>query len=114
VALIVLAAPKDTVAGGGNSFVVDTASDANLTTCNGAVDNDCSLRGAIFRANTSGLTEDFISFDAADFPVATPGVIELGSALPTMIAGNDIISASSRGVIVDAVNTEPGVHLPVR
>jgi parallel beta-helix repeat protein len=47
-------------AGGTQTFVVDTTSDANLTACTGAA-NDCSFRGALNRANGS-IAPDVINF----------------------------------------------------
>jgi CSLREA domain-containing protein len=106
-AVTLAAGAADQAQAGTNTYVVDTTSDNNtLTACTGA-DNDCSLRGAIIRANAGATPGDAIIFDAADFPAGAPATISISSALTTLSGGNDTIDASGRGVIIDAVNVEP-------
>ncbi len=76
-------------------YLVDTNSDASITACTPAP-GDCSLRGAITNANTSGFA-DVITFDAG------LGTIALGSALPPLTGGGETITGSGSGVIVDGV-----------
>jgi len=86
-------------------YTVDLTSDANITTCTGAA-GDCSLRGAIFRANAASSPGDVIIFDPLVFPAGAPATIASSSVL-SMSAGSDTINATGRGVIVDGVNVEP-------
>jgi hypothetical protein len=61
--LIVLFLTTVGAAGSANAitFIVDTTSDANLSTCDSNVANDCSLRGAMTAANLTS-AEDRIEF----------------------------------------------------
>jgi hypothetical protein len=97
-------------------FNVDTtADDPSLTACDDATPNDCSLRGAIIRAN--GLTEGVI----INLPA---GTYILSQATPCSFRGNaigplltsqalcpvgtlDILGAGSAATIIDA-NQPPG------
>ena len=80
----------------GATYVVDTTSDASLTTCSGS-SSDCSLRGAISNANTASSPGDLITFDAGVF---SPGTIAIGSQLPTLSDGGDTIDGSGATVII--------------
>jgi hypothetical protein len=99
--LIALPAPGVGAAG----YIVDTTSDSNLTACT-ATPGDCSLRGAINNANSSGAA-DTITFDTTVFPGGSPATIAINSAFPNILGFVDTIDATGAGVIVDAVNTEP-------
>ena len=90
-----LAAPAPMALGA--SYTVDTTSVASLTACTGAA-GDCSLPGAIINANAASSPGDVITFDPAVF---NPGTITLGSALPAMTGGGDIIDATGAGVTID-------------
>jgi hypothetical protein len=92
--------------GSGSLYIVDTTSDATLATCNGGIDNDCSLRGALSLANAPSSPSDIINFDATDFPAGAPATISISSML-TLSGGDDVLDALGRGVIIDAVNVEP-------
>jgi parallel beta-helix repeat protein len=94
-------------AGSGNIYTVDTASDALLAGCGSATPADCSLRGAISRANAAGSDGDIIRFDASVFPAATPATISISTTVGPMTGGLDSIDATDRGVIIDASNIEP-------
>jgi hypothetical protein len=86
----------------GTSYVVDTtANDPGVTqtACTGAA-NDCSLRGAITRANAAASPGDVITFDAAVFPSGAPATITIASTLPNLTGGSDIIDGTGAGVII--------------
>jgi hypothetical protein len=97
------------VSAGGVTYVVDTSSDTNLTACTGAA-ADCSLRGAIGRANAASSPGETIAFDPGIFPSAGPVSINLGSALPAMTGGSDTIDGSGAGVIVETAS-EPAAFV---
>ena len=73
------------------TFGVDTTSDANLQACTGAA-GDCSLRGAINRANAS-LGADEISFN---IPGAGPHTIAVGPGGLPAIGGPGEIDATTQ------------------
>jgi hypothetical protein len=93
----------------GASYVVDTTSDdgsAPFQACTGAP-TDCSLRGAIARANAASTPGDIITFDPAVFPPnPAPTAIVSGSAL-SLTAGSDTIDGTGANVLIDGVNAEP-------
>ncbi|MEO7667436.1 MAG: hypothetical protein ABIU97_10450, partial [Dehalococcoidia bacterium] len=101
-ALLALPTPGVGAAG----YTVDTTSDSNLTACTGTP-GDCSLRGAINNANSSGAA-DTITFDSTIFPGGSPATIAINSALPNILGFVDTIDATGAGVIIDGVNVEPG------
>lgn len=68
-------------------LVVDRSDDANVTTCSDAA-NDCTLRGAINKANSLNADHIVIRFD----PAVTQ--IPIGSSLPTITARGTIISGT--------------------
>ncbi|MEO8392801.1 MAG: S8 family serine peptidase, partial [Chloroflexota bacterium] len=85
----------------GSYLAVDTTSDADLQTCTTAP-NDCSLRGAINRANAiSGA--DSISFDATLF--ATPHTITLLSSLPPITSPLTIEGTGANLVTISGANS---------
>jgi len=47
---------------------------------------------------------DTIDFDPGVFPPGAPATISLGSTLPTLNTGDDVVDGSSAGVIVDGVS----------
>ncbi len=99
-------APGHVLAGGFvNTYTVDTNADDPMILqqgCSAITANDCSLRGAITKANATA-TADLVNF-SADF------TIPLAAAGPTLSGnGGDTIDATSRIVIIDAVNVEPAV-----
>jgi len=82
----------------GASFVVDTAIDdpgITLQGCSVAA-GDCSLRGAITRANLSS-AGDVITFAPGVFPAT----ITIGSNLPLISGGGDTIDGTGAGVVID-------------
>jgi hypothetical protein len=103
--------------GAGNPCTIEV----NATDDNLVIDGNVSLREAISFAvddfdpfpveqgqiedcpgdNPGAFTADFIEFDPAMFPFATPGTISLMGGLPALHTGNDIISGLFQGVIVD-------------
>ena len=90
----------------GVSYVVDRLDDANLTACTGAA-NDCTLRGAIVRANGTG-NGDVIAFDPSVFPLKpSAATILLAGTLPAMTGGSDFLGTGSQGVIVRGVEGGP-------
>ena len=64
------------------TFVVDRTDDTNVSACSAAA-NDCTLRGAVTKANSTATT-DVISFDTTIF--ATPRTISLGTLLDSLTA----------------------------
>ena len=107
VAVALVAGAGNQALAGGSGYLVDTTSDPSLTTCDQVIDNDCSLRGAISRANAPSTPQDIISFDATDFPAGAPATIAIGSMVGSLTGGSDTINATGRGVIIDGVNVEP-------
>lgn len=83
--------------GFGPAFVVDTnIDDASKTGCLLATPNDCSLRGAIIRANDNNNQDD--STDSIDFSIGTAGnipAIGLASALTAITEPVDIDGSTS-------------------
>ena len=99
----------------GASYVADTAADdpgITLTACTGAA-NDCSLRGAITRANAASSAGDVITFDAAVFPSGAPVAIPIASVLPALSDGGDIIDGTGAGVIIDSTDEARGFNCVV-
>jgi hypothetical protein len=95
-ALLLMSQPQPAF---GASYVVDnTDDDPGLAkqACLGAAD-DCSLRGAITRANAASSPGDVITFDAVVF---APGTITIASALPTLTGGSDTIDGTAATVVV--------------
>src|SRR6185295_7781350 len=107
VVLALATASHETRGGSGTLYVVDTTADTLLTTCSGNP-GDCSLRGAISRANSGSSPDDVINFDSTVFPAGSPATISITSPVGQLTGGLDTIDATGRGVIVDAVNVEPG------
>ncbi len=92
--LLGLALAATAVGARADIYVVDTTTDSNASACTVAP-NDCSLRGAIDRANARA-GADIISF--AD----NAGDINLGAALPAITdgAGLDILAAPDQSVAI--------------
>ena len=74
-------APGDPLKAPSAVYTVDTTSDANLTACTDAANDDCSLRGALNNAN-SGSGADTINFAIPGSGVQT---ITPLTALPTIV-----------------------------
>ncbi len=92
------------------SFVVDRTDDAYVDACQGAIPNDCTLRGALGKA----LPGDIIIFDDNVFPpnLATPTTIAVTAPLPPITGGEITVWGTSSGrprVILDGTNAGPGV-----
>ncbi|MGH8248367.1 MAG: hypothetical protein ACREUU_18265, partial [Gammaproteobacteria bacterium] len=78
------------------TYTVDTTSDANLTACNFAVDDDCSLRGAINNANVNP-GGDSIAFDLGPgTPTINVGSTGLGD-LATIASGQPVTIDGNTG-----------------
>ncbi len=89
------------------SYVVDTIDDDPTvlkSACEGAAD-DCSLRGAITRANAASTPGDVITFDAGVF---APGTIPIANVLPALTGGGDTIDGTGASVLIDTTG-ETGV-----
>ncbi|MEO8392377.1 MAG: choice-of-anchor Q domain-containing protein, partial [Chloroflexota bacterium] len=85
----------------GNDLTVDTTSDLDLQSCTTAP-SDCSLRGAINRANTiSGA--DSISFNPTIF--ATPQTISLLSSLPQITSPITLEGTGANLVTISGANS---------
>lgn len=87
-------------------LVVDTTSDNNLTACTAAA-NDCSLRGAIARANAN-VGADIISFNipgagvqtiapATDLPILTDSATTIDGSTQPGYAGRPVIVIAPTG-----------------
>src|SRR3954454_21086005 len=81
---------------GADTFAVDNTGDADLTTCAAAA-NDCTLRGAIERANA---TED------ADTITLPAGQIQVATPLPQITTGDLTIRGfSARDSTIDGTGS---------
>jgi len=83
-------------------IAVGVSSAANILVTTLADSGAGSLRQAILDANASA-SADVITFDPAVFPPppAAPGVILVGSALPTLLGTGDTIDGTGAGVVID-------------
>lgn len=96
-----------------DTFVVDTVSDANLTTCTTAP-NDCSLRGALNRSNSQD------GSDVITFTIPGSGVKKIAPAAPlpiltdedTLIDGTSQIGPGSSPLIELSGENIPSNTLP--
>ena len=87
------------------TLVVDTTTDSDsliFENCSPFLLNDCSLRGAINRANTLSGT-DTITFDSSVF--STPQTITLNSALPQVTSAIIIDGPGASLLTVDGADT---------
>jgi parallel beta-helix repeat protein len=82
---------------GAATYTVDSTLNGNTQTCSSAP-NDCTLRGAINRANAASTPGDIIDFSPL---FATPQTISTNSQLPTLTGGSDTIDATGRFVTID-------------
>ena len=82
----------------GASYLVDTTDDdpgIDKVACSPSAD-DCSLRGAITKANTASSPGDVITFDETVF---NPGTIVIASALPALTDGGDTIDGTGASIV---------------
>lgn len=95
----IVASPVES-AGGGNVFYVDTTSDVSLSGCANVTPNDCSLRGAITKANLGSGNK--LVFDLPNCP-STPSacVISPTSALPHLTQATTIIDSTTQNGYTD-------------
>jgi hypothetical protein len=86
------------------TYAVDTTADplVPLQGCTAAA-NDCSLRGAITKANASTATPDTITLPAGTF------VLDPTTALPDLTDDTSIIGAGARSTIIDGADGRPTV-----
>lgn len=85
-------------------FIVDTTSDASLTTCIDDAPEDCSLRGAIARANATAAA-DTIEFD---IPMSDPGCDAVTGICRIVVNGGSAFSIS-QPLTIDGY-TQPGAQ----
>lgn len=96
---LALHVPNSTAA----TFEVDTTSDMSLSACNGAIANDCSLRGALNAANATPVADDIVF----NIPQADPGFqaatqhwrisVPDGAILPSLVAPVELMAPRSLG-----------------
>ncbi len=103
--LFVASSPVSLHAGVFTNYTVDRTDDTTVTVCLDGTPNDCTLRGALDRADAPGTFGDGIDFDATVFPSGAPATITISSALVMDNSGGgeggDTIFATNRGVIID-------------
>ncbi|MCH8919678.1 MAG: hypothetical protein IIA23_03115, partial [Chloroflexi bacterium] len=92
----------------GASYLVDTTDDDPTVAkiaCSPSA-NDCSLRGAITKANTASSPGELITFDATVF---NPGTIAIASALPALTDGGDTIAGTGAAIVfIDSTDEARG------
>ncbi len=93
--------PASVHAGGGSAYVVDRVFDEGEYTACTPAPADCSLRGAMSRADVPGTPGDLITFDAVVFPPGAPVTIYTSSSLSLILDGGDTIDGTGSGVIIN-------------
>lgn len=97
-------------------YTVDRQDDsASATGCADATPNDCSLRGAILKANTHG-GPDEIALHAGTYTLTLVGAAEDAGATGDLDIASDltITGDGSATTIIDAAGLKDGVHFPDR
>ncbi|TMF99540.1 MAG: hypothetical protein E6I03_12145 [Chloroflexi bacterium] len=93
-------------------IVVDTTSDAVLSSCNTAVAADCSLRGAITKANLDAAA-DVIGFGIPGCPAGVC-TITPASALPTITQPVTIDGTTQAGALANTNSTSAGLNAALK
>jgi hypothetical protein len=93
-------------------MVVDTTSDASLTTCRPAAAGDCSLRGAITQANTDA-APDTVYFNIPGCPVGVCTITPT-SALPAITQPVTIDGYTQTGAAANTNDTTLGMNAVLR